>query len=148
MFSTIQNIFGIQNAVQTVGFEDVLFATNKPDNILLINTMLFGEQDCLIKTTVPIEKEEQMINNMITNYCIHKTIIIYGKNSCDKTVETKYKQMRNLGFRQTYIYYGGLFEWLLLQDIYGNDNFQTTQQNVDMLKYRPKSVLNISLLSY
>ena len=47
-----------------------------------------------------------------------------------------------LGFSQLYIYYGGLFEWLLLQDIYGND-FSTTTQNLDILKYRPKPLFQL-----
>ena len=35
-------------------------------------------------------------------------------------------------------YPGGVFEWLLLQDIYGNDNFPTTKKELDILKYKPK----------
>ena len=29
-----------------------------------------------------------------------------------------------------------MFEWLLLQDIYGYDNFPTTIKELDILKYR------------
>lgn len=36
-------------------------------------------------------------------------------------------QLVKLGYLETnlFIYYGGLFEWSLLQDIYGNENFET-----------------------
>ena len=37
----------------------------------------------------------------------------------------KYDQLIGLGFVNVFIYPGGLFEWLLLQDIYGYDNFPT-----------------------
>ena len=41
----------------------------------------------------------------------------------------KYRQLVDLGFSNVYIYTGGLFEWLLLQDIYGSTNFQQPQKN-------------------
>ena len=40
---------------------------------------------------------------------------------------------------QAHIYIGGLFEWLLLQDIYGDDEFPTTTKIIDILKYKGKS---------
>ena len=39
-----------------------------------------------------------------------------------------------------------MFEWLLLQDIYGTELFPTTTKEVDLLKYKPCRLLNISLL--
>jgi len=36
-----------------------------------------------------------------------------------------------------HIYPGGIFEWLLLQDIYGDDMFKTTSKELDILKYKP-----------
>ena len=41
---------------------------------------------------------------------------------------------------------GGLFEWLLLQDIYGNDYFKTTTIENDFLKYKGIQKFNIKLL--
>jgi len=35
------------------------------------------------------------------------------------------------------MYTGGLFEWLLLQDIYGKTEFPTTTNIIDLLKYKP-----------
>ena len=66
-------------------------------------------------------------------------IVIYGKNNSDKTVETKYLKLCELGFTKIYIYPGGLFEWLLLQDIYGFSDFPTTKKELDILKYKQNS---------
>jgi enhancing lycopene biosynthesis protein 2 len=46
------------------------------------------------------------------------------------------------------VYTGGLFEWLLLQDIYGTQEFLTTKKELDLLKFKPNKILNISLLEY
>ena len=74
-------------------------------------------------------------------------IIIYGKNSSDQSIIIKYNQLLNLGFKNIHIYPGGLFEWLLLQDIYGSDLFQTTNDEKDILKYKPpKRILNNYLI--
>ena len=68
-------------------------------------------------------------------------IIIYGKNSNDITILHKYEQLVKLGFTNVYIYTGGIFEWMLLHEIYGKDLFQITRYEIDILRYRPKSVL-------
>ena len=63
-------------------------------------------------------------------------IIIYGVNACDDSVIKKYNQLYALGFINLYIYCGGIFEWLLLQDIYGEEAFKTTTKEIDILKYK------------
>ena len=50
-------------------------------------------------------------------------------------------------FTNVFIYPGGLFEWLLLQDIYGFDDFPTTKKERDHLKYKGKSVFTNKLLT-
>jgi hypothetical protein len=40
------------------------------------------------------------------------------------------------------------FEWLLLQDIYGDKEFPTTFKQLDLLKFKPIKKLNICLLDY
>jgi len=67
-------------------------------------------------------------------------------NSSDDTCINKYDQLVKLGFYNVYVYAGGLFEWLLLQDIYGSDLFPTTNDKVDFLKYKGRKKLNINLL--
>ena len=68
-------------------------------------------------------------------------IIVYGKNSTDITILHKYEQLVKLGFTNVHIYTGGIFEWMLLYEIYGKDLFKITQYEIDILRYRPKSVL-------
>ena len=72
-------------------------------------------------------------------------IIIYGLNSSDINVHKKYSQLIGLGFTDVYIYNGGLFEWLLLQDIYGKDLFKTSSNELDILKYKGNRQLLLSL---
>jgi hypothetical protein len=102
---------------------------------VIINTLGEYEQECLITGTINISKEVEFLNECLkTKKDIE--IIIYGKNSSDKTVLTKYNQLNSLGFTNVGIYIGGMFEWLLLQDIYGNENFPTTIKELDILKYK------------
>ena len=86
------------------------------------------------------------IQYLFKNNNIH--IIVYDKNANAPNLMTKYTQLVNLGFINVYIYPGGLFEWLCLQDIYGFDNFPTTKKDViiDILKFKGKSVFNTLLL--
>ena len=59
----------------------------------------------------------------------------------------KYDQLIGLGFVNIFIYPGGLFEWLMLQDIYGNEIFPTTKKELDILKYKSKSRFTTFLIS-
>ena len=78
-----------------------------------------------------------MINDLLDQYLMKRIhIIVYGKNNTDDTVERKCHQLTGLGFSNVYVYYGGLFEWLLLQDIYGEPNFLTTKKMVDILLWK------------
>ena len=49
--------------------------------------------------------------------------------------DEKYDQLINLGFNNVFIYRGGMFEWSLLQDIYGVNDFLTTTKIIDPLKW-------------
>ena len=127
------------NIIKKVNYDDVKLSINNKD-YLLINTLPNYQQECLIYNTINFSSEEQIINNLLSND-IKKNIIIYGKNSNDETVYKKYKQLVDLGFTNVYLYLGGLFEWLLLQDIYGRELFKTTINELDILKYKPDSIL-------
>ena len=61
-------------------------------------------------------------------------------------MQKKYQQLIALGFYNVFIYSGGMFEWLMLQDIFGNDIFPTNKKEFDFLKYKPQQILNVSLL--
>ncbi len=120
--------------IKNIGFEDIKCAIKNRHYI--INTLTIFEQECLIYGTIPYEKEEHIINKCIESAEKQHRIIIYGKHSSDETPQKKYNQLIKYGFKEVYIYNGGLFEWLLLQDIYGSQEFPTTSICKDLLKYR------------
>ena len=127
---------------QKLGFEDVQqIQIKKIAGSIIINTLPADEQNCLIQQTIDCNEEVQTINQMLNERPLY-TIIIYGKHAADDTVIKKYDQLIKLGFTKVYIYMGGIFEWLLLQDIYGEDEFPTTSKEIDILKFKPPTVLN------
>lgn len=137
-----------QSHIQKINFEDMQIVIKNSELYLIINTLSENEQDCLINNTITASKEESTINKYLNNYNKNIQIIIYGKNCNDEKIYKKYQQLVSLGFRNIYIYPGGIFEWLMLQDIYGFTEFPTTIKQLDFIKYKPNSVLNISLIEY
>ena len=124
-----------------IGFDDVLIAIHNPDTYLLINTLPQNEQDCLIQHTLSVSEEETAVNEMLTQYeKVVRKIILYGKNATDTSVEKKRAQLNGLGIGDVYVYSGGIFEWMLLQDIYGEREFPTTKKVLDILKYKPTNM--------
>ena len=105
------------------------------NSYIIINTLPESEQSCLIYGTMSIHDEITTLNELLKKDK-NKNIIIYGKNSSDYSVLQKYNQLINLGFTNVGLYLGGIFEWLLLQDIYGNINFPTSIKEIDILKYK------------
>jgi rhodanese-related sulfurtransferase len=138
------SIFQKDSYRNSIGFEDIKIAIKSTSKYIIINTLELNQQDILIENTVNVSEEENIINKILYVYSEpDRPIIIYGKNSTDSTALKKYDQLVKLGIKDVYIYYGGLFEWLLLNELYGNEEFPVTNNsNVDLLKYRPKSLLN------
>jgi hypothetical protein len=136
---------GNSPSVRKVNFEDVQFAIKHKQNNLLINTLDLSEQTCLIINTIPINEEEKLINNYL-NKKINVNIIVYDKNANAPNLMKKYEQLVGLGFVNVYIYPGGLFEWLLLQDIYGTEDFGTTIEELDHLKFKGNSIFTTRLI--
>ena len=130
-----------------INFEDMQNIVNNKSDYLVINTLDKNMQTCLISNTINISQEEQIINELL-NSNLNKKIVIYGKNSDDEKIYEKLHQLHKLGFTCLYVYSGGLFEWLLLQDIYGNDIFPTTKTELDILKYKPLPKITAKYLTY
>ena len=142
MFSQLFN-----KNIQKVGFEDIQYVYKNQERYILINTLPIDQQDCLIYNTISHDKEETILNNLIQTYDFRsKHIVIYGKNIMDESVEKKCNQICGLGFQNVFQYSGGLFEWLLLQDVYGKDEFPTTNYILDILKYKPYRKLSNHLI--
>jgi hypothetical protein len=137
----LNNIF--HSSLKIINFEDMQQIIKNPAQHILINVLLPEEQDCLILGTLPIYSEEKTINELVQAYeTTSKVIVLYGKNSGDYSLlEKKNKQLTSLGFFTVYVYLGGLFEWVLLQDIYGSDNFPTTKRILDILRFRSPKLM-------
>lgn len=148
---------GITQSKKKINYEDVqhackFYLKNKTDEnnnnykYIIINTMDKNWQSCLIQNTIPIQEEEEMINGILNNKYPNANniiVIVYGMNSNDESIYTKYDQLLKLGIKNVFIYTGGMFEWLLLQDIYGRDLFPTTSRELDILKYKPRKQFNV-----
>ena len=131
-----------------INFEDMKLVLRNPELYILINTLPLEEQQCLLPFTLPCGEEEQRINQLLHKKCKTIAIVLYGKNSNDATLFQKYDQLVKLGFTNVYMYCGGIFEWLLLQDIYGREDFPTTAKELELLKYKPNAILTTKLLEY
>jgi 23S rRNA pseudoU1915 N3-methylase RlmH len=138
---------GNTKSIKKINYEDMQTVIKNPEIYLIINTLSPSEQTCLIINTTIATDEETIINKfMKENKSIR--IVIYGKNCNDESVNKKYQQLLTLGFYNIFIYLGGIFEWLLLQDIYGKELFPTTKKELDLLKYKSSQLLSIGLLEY
>jgi hypothetical protein len=132
---------------RNINFEDMQTVLNNNYDTIIINTMDPSKQKCLIVGTLPIDNETKIMNDQLQkNKNIR--IIIYGMNSIDESVVRKYEQLSSLGFTDVYIYLGGLFEWLLLQDIYGATLFPTTAIEQDLLKYKGRQQFNLRMIAF
>lgn len=138
---------GNTQSMKKINYEDMQTVIKNPEIYLIINTLPLSEQRCLITNTILASDEETIINKLMKeNKNIR--IIIYGKNCNDETINKKYQQLYSLGFYNIFVYLGGMFEWLMLQDIYGSDLFPTTLKELDLLKYKPNQLFHIGLIEY
>ena len=128
------NSINFFNSIKKINFEEVQVAINNKD-IIIINTLSDDNQNCLIEGTISSQTEVNLLNECL-NHMKDRKIIVYGKNNNDEKLFNKYHQLIELGFTNVYIYIGGLFEWLLLQEVYGNEQFSTTGSELDILKYK------------
>ena len=129
-----------------INFEDVqaiigvnVNSSSNNSGMIMISTLPTEFQKCVIRGTVPAENEEALMNNIISGKDVrgeNVSVVVYGKNAIDDTVTEKYEQLIKLGMPRVCIYTGGMFEWLLLQDVYGAELFPTTGNELDILRYR------------
>ena len=119
-----------------ITYEDMQ-SYSKDRDCLIINTMKDDQQGCLIENTLHADMEVSVVEKALD---MNKPCIVYGKNHYDETIYKKFKQLKSLGFSFVYVYMGGMFEWMLLQDIYGKEHFPTTTLELDLLKYKPSKL--------
>ena len=136
------NIFWKKNDPELINFDTMINAIRQPDKFIIINVLPLHEQDCLISGTIDASQEEYILNQMIQSITTpDKKIIVYGKNCNDKTIDSKITQLQSLGLNDIFVYKGGLFEWMLLQDIYGDTQFSTTKKVLDLLRFKPTTFI-------
>ena len=129
---------GNHTSIERINFEDIQETIRNKEKYIIINTL----PNTLLINTINYIQEEQIINGLINGVIknnANKHIIVYGKNANDTSIYDKYEQLIKLGFNNVFVYTGGMFEWLCLQDIYGEELFPTTKKELDILKYKPLS---------
>jgi len=151
----LKQIFQTSPSIIKIGFEDIksaILSLSHPKSgseYILINTMPVHFQHCLIKGTINALAEESIINSVLDKYEMKRTkVILYGLNAADETVDKKAIQLQVFGFSEIYIYCGGMFEWLLLQELYSYSEFPTTSsiKTTDIIRYRPPKKLEVLLI--
>jgi len=127
--------------IQYINYQNMQQCINDT-NTLIINTLKSGEQECLILNTIDYNREQEIFNKLIENYDFKsKKIVIYGKNCNDNSAINKANQLIDLGFQYIYVYNAGLFEWILLQEIYSEEHFKTTSVVTDILKFKSEKII-------
>ena len=127
--------------IQYINYQNMQQCINDT-NTLIINTLKSGEQECLILNTIDYNREQEIFNKLIENYDFKsKKIVIYGKNCNDNSAINKANQLIDLGFQYIYVYNAGLFEWILLQEIYSEEHFKTTSIVTDILKFKSEKII-------
>ena len=133
-------------SIKKINFEDMQ-KFMKDTGCIIINTLPIDRQQCLITGTIDANNETTTINHLIKTE-LERKIVIYGDNACDEGLVNKYNQLLKLGFTNVHIYAGGMFEWLLLQDIYGDDFFPTTKKCSDILSFKGKPFTERLMIGY
>jgi hypothetical protein len=109
-------------------------------NMVLIHTFKPEEQHCLIRGSLTAAKEMAMVQELMSDSTTRDVMmVVYGRNYMDPKPYQQADHLRQLGFRRVYVYAGGLFEWLMLHDLYGAEAFPLVKtdstKDEDPLKY-------------
>ena len=125
---------GAQQSTLLASYEDVL---KRRKSIVLISTLPRDCQACLITGTITAIDEEERLNQMMQDGQLKTPVVVYGRNCTDRSSYRKMEQLVKLGFDKVMVYPGGMLEWLLLQDAYGESAFSTTTPCADIMMYGP-----------
>ena len=141
-----QSFFKDYETTQKLSYEniqDIISDSNLGlyGDIILINTLPENLQNVLIPKTISYYQEEDRMNSIINKSAFETKIVIYGKNNTDESIYKKYIQLKKYGFINIYLYIGGIFEWLLMQDIYGKELFPTIGFTLNILQYKPEKYI-------
>lgn len=126
------------------------YITDNSAKVILLASPLVDAKMWRIDGTLTPEMEEREINRMIQNYSSsgkapEEKIVYYGLNSVDRSPDEQAAKLARHGIEAS-VYRGGMFEWLLLREIFGADNYPvvstlaTSNSNVviNPLDYLPR----------
>lgn len=138
-----QTFFSSSETYKKISPAEMQTILKTPEKYIMIHTLTSEYQDYVIPGTVQDTREESVINEMLNRIDIpDKPIIVYGKNVRDETPVTKANQLKSLGIREISIYSGGMFEWLLLNEVYGPTEFPVKVQT-DHYHHQPQKMHDI-----
>lgn len=109
-----------------LNFDDMKQAIDRGYTICHI--MEEADEGIIIKNTLSVKDEIKKINDFLQNDQLDGMIVLYGRNYTDiDKLAQRQKQLNSLGFMRVFIYVGGLYEWVLLQNVYGDKLFPTNR---------------------
>ena len=129
--------------VERITYEEMQCATRE-SNGFIVSTLPLGEQSCLVLRTLSPAEEERRLNECLKKGEASRPVVVYGRNAADRSPEKKCVQLAGLGFTSVRLYAGGMFEWALLQDIYGTEMFPTTSVCNDPLRFKRAPQLRLT----
>lgn len=114
--------------------------TNPSATLLLLAAPSVDTQPWRIHGTLSADREEHQINRLVEygskNGEATKHIVCYGLNSTDATPETQARKLARHGLEAS-VYRGGLFEWVLLRELFGE-----TVYRLDNIGHDQSAALN------
>ncbi len=107
-----------------LNFDDMKIAVERGYIICHIMDEIDGT--ILIKNTLSVKDEIKKINDLIKQSKFDETIVLYGRNYTDlELIVQRFQHLISFGFTRVFIYVGGLYEWILMQNLYGDKLFPT-----------------------
>lgn len=94
--------------------------------LLLLASPSIDYQPWRIRGTLTVDREEQRINRIVSADSAHPDrnsfIVCYGLNSTDDSPVAQARKLARHGLEAS-VYRGGLFEWSLLRDAFGDTDY-------------------------
>ena len=126
------------NVVNHQGVLDAL----KEGNILI--TVISNHTDAtLIKGTLGEAEELRHVNEIIRKKNLDERIFVYGENCSDSRVYSKARQLKKLGLKEVFVYTGGIFEWMLLGEVFGQDQFPVHGRVTNVVDHAGESFVSL-----
>lgn len=103
------------------------YITDNSAKVILLATPQVDAKMWRIDRTLTPEMEEREINRIIQKYSSsgkapEEKIVYYGLNSVDRSPDEQAAKLASHGIEAS-VYRGGVFEWLLLREVFGTDNY-------------------------